>query len=98
MELDDNILTIGGVYFGDAVAVMISDNVSRPSGDLSSLTDIGSTVTLYLKGLNVARAALADAARTGGDSVSTLMKDSTELDSFLAQSIGTGFALPGGPE
>lgn len=97
MELTDYALQAAGANFVHASSTMTSDNVSRPAGDLASLTGIGSSVTMYLKGLNVARAALADAARTGSESAAALMSESSELDSFISETLGTGYAVEGGP-
>lgn len=97
VNLDDNILEAAGAYLVQASSMMTSGNVRRPSGDLASITGIGSAVTLYLKGLNVARAALADGARTGSETVSSIMSESTELDQYIAQTLGAGFAVEGGP-
>lgn len=97
VNLNDSALQAAGAYLVQASSTMTSDDARRPSGDLPGLTDIGATVTVYLTGVNVARAALADGARTGSESVAGLMQESTELDHEITQTLGAGFALRGGP-
>ena len=98
MRLDDSLLQEAGASLVQASSAMTSENVSRPDGDLPSLTGIGVAITLYLKGLSVARAALADAARTGAESLAGLMSESTELDRYIADALGDDFAVSRGPE
>ncbi len=98
IEIDEHALLASGAYFVHASSTMISENVTRPRVDLASLTGIGSAVALHLEGMDMARAALSDAAKTGGESVSALMAESSELDRFIAQTLGVGFAVQEGLE
>lgn len=98
IRLEDALLQEAAASLVQASSMMTSENVSRPVGDLPSLTGIGASITLYLKGMNVARAALADAARTGAEALASVMSESTELDRYIADTLGTGFAVAGGPK
>jgi hypothetical protein len=96
MRLNDGDLQFTGSVLVAAASGMTSGNVRRPAGDLPSVSGIGGAVTRYLQGVNVARAALADAARTGGEAVARIMSDSSELDRQIAQALGDDFALTRG--
>lgn len=98
LRMNDEALLLVGASLVSIASTMISDNVRRPAGDLPSLSGIGAELTLYLRGLNVARAALADAARTASEAVSGLISDSSKLDRHIAQSLGTSFAVSGGSD
>lgn len=95
LRLNDAELQIVGSLLVGAASTMVSGNVRRPTGDLPSLSGIGGTVTEYLQGVNVARAALADAARTGSEAVSRIMSESSELDRQIAFALGDDFAVAG---
>lgn len=80
--------------------VMASDgmsdrNAARPVGGFESLSGIAGEVDLFLRGLQVGRAALADAARTAGRGLSAMMQETADLDGSLAASLGAGFAVRG---
>lgn len=96
VKLDDAVLKTAGVSLVQASSMMTSDTVRRPSGDLPSLTGIDSTVARYLTGVSIARAALADGARTGSEAVAQVMSESAALDQYVFQTLGTGFAVDGG--
>lgn len=74
---------------------MLDGNAPRPSGGFESLTGIGGEVDLYLRGMQVGRAALADAAKTAARGLRHLMEESTALDADLAASLSAGFAVQG---
>lgn len=74
---------------------MVSDNVARPKSGFGSLSGFAGEIDLYLRGVSVARAALADAAKTAGRSAHSLMESSASLDSQLAASLNTGYAVKG---
>lgn len=80
---------------GDAAILMVSDNKARPTGGFESLSGIADEVDLFLRGVSVARAALAAAAKSGKEAVASLMEDSTKLDSLLAGSLYSGYAVQG---
>ena len=96
MQLNDNVLTAGGATLVAAASTMTSENIARPSAP-ASLTGISADITLFLKGMQVARAALADAARTGSETVASVMRESSELDAFITRSLGESFAVKGQP-
>ncbi|XPP26672.1 MAG: hypothetical protein ACNYNX_00385 [Leucobacter sp.] len=98
IEINEHALLASGAYFVQASSTMMSGNATRPRVGVESLTGIGSAVALHLEVMDLARAALADAARTGGESVSALMAESSELDRFIAQELGVGFAVQEGLE
>jgi hypothetical protein len=95
LSIDDQALLTVGASLVSIASTMVSGNAARPAGDLPSLSGIGAEVTLYLQGVNVARAALADAARTASEAVSELLSDGSELDRYIAESLGSGFAVRG---
>ncbi len=96
LELSDDALMQAGHTLVVASYVMTHDNVHRPTGLLASVSGVGPQLDRYLRGLAVARAALADAARTASEGVAAVMSESTELDSFIAVHLGQGFALKKG--
>jgi hypothetical protein len=93
LRLEDSELSAAGASLVSASYVMVNDNKSRPKAQIDSLTGIGGQVEHYLKGLSVARAALADAAKTGSESISSVMRDSAELDAFISANLASGFAV-----
>lgn len=78
-----------------AVDEMLDGNRARPADGFDSLTGIGGEVDRYLRGAQVGRAALADAARTAGQGLRHLMQEAERLDSGLAESLGADFAVQG---
>lgn len=93
LNLPDGELTAAGVSLGSAADTMESGSSGRPTAQLKSLNGIGGEVDAYLRGVAVARDALADAAKTATQTVSNLMENSTELDAHLARTVYSGFAL-----
>lgn len=93
LRLDDAELSLAGAALVTASYVMTHANTSRPTAQIVSLTGIGGQIEHYLKGLSVARAALADAAKTGSESISSVMADSAELDAFISANLAAGFAV-----
>ena len=93
LKLDDQALSAAGQALVTASFVMVNGNARVPSVQLQSLTGIGARVDLYLRGLAVARAALADAAKTASVVVADLMQESSVLDALIAGNLGTGFAV-----
>lgn len=79
-----------------AADALASAKHARAIDGFESLTGIGADVEQYLRGLRVARAALADAARTAGQSIRSLMREATDLDSAAAASLDSGFLVRGG--
>lgn len=75
---------------------LTSENAGRPTSGFDSLTGIAGEVDLYLRGVSVARAALADAAKTAGRATRGLLEDASRLDATLAASLDSGFAMRAG--
>ncbi|QZY52994.1 hypothetical protein [Leucobacter tenebrionis] len=73
----------------------MSENVPRPNDGFAGLTGISGEVELHLRGLQVGRAALADAALTAGRGLHGLMHESDALDARLAGSLNSGFSVQG---
>lgn len=94
LSLDDVVLQSVGATMVQASSLMVSGNQPLPAGELPSLTGIGGRVTMCVQGFCLARAALADAAKTGGEAAATLMTESAELDAIIAHSLGAGFSVP----
>lgn len=67
----------------------------RPNVGFDSLTGIAGEVESYLRGLQVGRAALADAAMTAGHGLNGMMHESHALDARLAAALNTGFVVQG---
>lgn len=95
LDINDDQLEYAGALLVLASNTMVTDNTSIPSGSLESLTGIGSEVRRFLNGLQTGRLALADAAKTSGEEVAGVMKDSSELDAFIASDLYSGFAVKG---
>lgn len=72
---------------------MTSGNKPRPAAGFESLTGIAGDVDLYLRGLSVARAALADAAVTAGRSVRAVMDQAATLDGDLTVALDADYAV-----
>lgn len=97
LSLSDYALRQAIEYAVSAQQTMLAGNRTRPTGGFDSLTGIAGDVDLYLRGLQVARAALADAAMTAGRSLSQVMEDASTLDGALAAALDTDFAVQGRP-
>lgn len=95
LKLSDAELAEAGQALVAACSVMTSGG-RTPDGGLPSLTGIGPEVDLHVRGLMVARAALADAAKTASESVASVMHDSGALDAAIADALYEGFAVKGG--
>lgn len=95
LELSDSELAAVAADLGGAATGMVSGHRPRPTSGLESLNGIAAEVDLYLRGLSVARAALADAAKSSGTLLASLITHSTDLDSALAGSLGPGYAVQG---
>ncbi|QIM15916.1 hypothetical protein G7067_04970 [Leucobacter insecticola] len=67
----------------------------KAPGQFASLTGIGETVQQFLKSLEEARFALADAAKTGAQEVAGVMQVSKSLDQHIANSLQSGFLVSG---
>lgn len=78
-----------------AAAGALTGGGARPHGHWPSLTRIGQDVDDYLRGLCLARNALADAAKTSAYAASELVSDSRDLDAQLARELHPGFAIAG---
>lgn len=76
-----------------AAGQMTSGNAPRPTSGFESLTGISGDVDLYLRGLSVARAALADAARTAARSVREVMDQASRLDGKLAAALEADYSV-----
>ncbi|WP_449277687.1 hypothetical protein [Leucobacter sp. GX24907] len=76
-----------------AATQMTTGNKPRPTAGFESLTGIAGDVDLYLRGLSVARAALADAAVTAGRSVRAVMDQASTLDAELGAALDADFAV-----
>ncbi|MCW2288831.1 hypothetical protein [Leucobacter luti] len=96
LHLPDSELTAAGASLGTAAQEMSAGSSGRPSGSWDSLSGIGGAVDEYLRGVALARDALADAAKTAANTVSGLMSDSAELDAYLAQTVYSGYAVSKG--
>lgn len=77
----------------DAAQRMVSDNAARPAGMLPSLSGIGWELSEYLRGAALARAALADAAKTAGRTAGELMERSTDLDRRTSSALSSRFSV-----
>lgn len=93
LQLDDGALALARRALVSASDVMVSGNARMPAETLPSLSGIGARVDLHLRGLAVARTALADAASTAGAAVASVMRESSELDAAIAGSLPEGFAV-----
>lgn len=96
LHIQDETLELAGLSLALAAARMRDKNVARPTEDLETVSNIGTRVTDFVLGLQLARFALSDAAKTAATSVSTVMEESQYLDEVLATSLQPGFAMPGG--
>jgi len=95
LRLSDDVLLRAGTELTSAASLMVNDNKPRPTSGFDSLTNIRDAVLTYLSGVADARAALADAARTGAQATSEIMNRSDELDSLIASTLFTGYAFDG---
>lgn len=73
---------------------MLRGRHTPPAGGLESLTGIAGEVDLFLRGLQVGRAALADAAKTSGRGLRALLHETSSLDAAHASALDAGFVVP----
>lgn len=97
VQLSDEALGVASAALLVAENCMSSQSRVDRLGHVASLTGIGGDVQQFLSGVSVARAALADAARTASQAVAGVMRESTALDTQLATSLSSEFAVAGGP-
>lgn len=95
LNIKDDALEAGGFGLLSAAQVMTESRQTLPPGALESLTGIGGGVRRFLHGLQTGRLALADAAKTAGGEVAGAMRESSALDARIANSLYSGFAVPG---
>ena len=95
VALSDDDLEFAGALLVLGSRAMVEHNEATPTGNLQSLTGIGGHVRIFVNGLQTGRSALADAAKTAGHEVAGVMRDSSDLDAHLAESLGAGFAVTG---
>lgn len=93
LSLADSELSAAGVSLGMAADSMAGGRSRRTPGTLKSLSGIGGEVDEYVRGVQMAREALGDAAKTASRTVSSLMEESAELDAYLASTVYSGYAL-----
>ena len=93
LRLDDQVLHAAGEALVTASYVMVHNNLRAPTEAFDTLSGAGAQVEHYLKGMAVARAALADAAKTAGESIAALMRESEQLDELIASNLSTGYAV-----
>lgn len=96
IELDDDVLQMCAMDFAYASHEIFSEAARRPVDAFPSTNGIGPRVAEYLRAVDTARAALADAARSASETLGSLVADSAEIDAFLAQSFTAGYALERG--
>lgn len=96
LRLSDEALARAVGQLSAAAEVMAAASEQRPPGELPSLSGIGADVSGYLRGASLARASLADAAKTAGRAVNELMLHSDLLDARAASALQRGFAVPKG--
>ena len=94
MRLTDAALGQAGRQLVEAARGLRDGTAQRPPAP-ETLGALSSEIDDFLRGLCVARAALADAAQTGARSVAALMADSGRLDAAIARELPVGLALPG---
>lgn len=76
-----------------AAARLNAKEPPRSGAGFESLTGIADDVELYLRGVHVARAALADAATTAGRSIRELMDRASALDGELSAALDADYAV-----
>ena len=90
MRLSDAALSQAGRKLVEAAAGMLNGGAKRPAV-ISTISGAGGEVSLYLRGFPVARAALADAAKSSSVAVSAVMEESAALDTAIASALPAGF-------
>lgn len=95
LKLDGAELLAAGSLLIEAFATMTNGDADAHGTYLPSLAGIGAEVDRYLVGLGVARASLADAAKTASRTLASVTEESGELDALIAGSLPEDFALGG---
>ena len=95
VKFTDATLETAGSHLVSVSVRMAEGNRSVPAAELESLTGIGGEVTRFLNGLNTARLALADGAKTASGEIAGVMRDSSDLDARMAADLYSGFAVMG---
>ncbi|WP_143025936.1 hypothetical protein [Leucobacter chromiiresistens] len=98
MTLSDSELSLAGSTLGTAARTMEEGSEGRPSAQFPSLTGIGDEADEFLRSIEVAQNALADAAKSASHAVNGLMEDSSALDARLAASLYSGYAVGTGAQ
>ena len=93
-ELDEAALGAAGRARVSAAKALGHETAPAPTQFLQSITGIGYHVQEYLRGVFVARAALADAVKSGCEGVARVMRESATLDRAIAGELHRGFAAP----
>ena len=96
LTFSDSELSHVGSTLGNAARTMEEGSAGRPSAHIPSLTGIGDEADAFLRGVEVAQGALADAAKSASHVASGLMADSSALDARLAATLYTGYAVEAG--
>jgi len=84
-------------HLGAAEDAMLRGSPVRTGAGFASLTGIEDEVDMFLRGVQLARASLADAAKTAARGLRELMGEASALDAQLAASLDAGFAVRGAP-
>ena len=92
LRLTDAALSGAGRKLLEAAVGMLKNNVGRPAA-VPTVSGASADIDLYLRGFSVARAALADAAKSASLTVSATMEQSDALDAEIAAALPAGFAL-----
>lgn len=92
LTLNDAVLSEAGRKLIEAAAGMLNSNVQRPAA-VPTISALSGEIDLYLRGISVARAALADAAKAASLTVSSVMEQSAALDAEIAAALPAGFSL-----
>lgn len=92
LKLNDAVLLESGRRLVEAAVGMLHNNVKRPAA-VPTISGASAEIDLYLRGFSVARAALADAAKSASLALSSTMEQSAALDSEIAAALPAGFSL-----
>jgi hypothetical protein len=91
LRVNDVALGGAGEKLVAAACVLTEGGRRRVPHQLPSLTGLGGEVRLYLKGLQMAEEALAEAAKTASLAVAGMMQDSKVLDYRIGNLAENGF-------
>lgn len=92
LKLNDAVLSGAGRKLVEAAVGMLNNNVRRPVA-VPTISGASAEIDIYLRGLSVARAALADAAKSASLALSSTMERSAALDSEIAAALPAGYSL-----